>query len=145
MGIWGIWGIWLRRTRDNQASPERGLPRTGPGLCRKLHPCHACASIHYLVAEWSEDSVWRFVSPANMPCSHVIPNVPGSSTGPAKPPPLDPLDSTPLFRPDSVYFILPNEQTSCRTSKQMTFPLPTFSRCPSYKPWQVFSVDGLPL
>jgi len=29
------------------------------------------------------------------------------------------------FRPDSVYFILPNEQTSCRTSKQMTFPVPT--------------------
>lgn len=57
---------------DHPANRPTGHPATGAGLaatspccldCRKLRPCHAFASIHYpLVAEWPDNSVWRFGS-----------------------------------------------------------------------------------
>lgn len=81
------------------------------------------------MAEWLEDSVWRFVS--QQICrvrmlSQMSLEAQQPPWCPSAPAFFHPL-ATALSRPDSVYFILPNEQTSCRTSKQMTFPFPEFS------------------
>lgn len=83
-----------------------------------------------------------FWIPANMPCSHVIPNVRSAQMHPlhiSRPREKEreregDLD-TGHWELGFLYFILPNEQTSCPTRKQMALLVSTFScsffACPS--------------
>lgn len=67
--VYRLW-TWANQQNSNSVPRPPALPSQQPTAtspccrgCRKLRPCHAFASIHYpLVAEWPDNSVWRFGS-----------------------------------------------------------------------------------
>lgn len=127
-----LW-TWANQQNSNYAGyhllslplPPARLTAWPPWLAGTVENCvHVMHSHPFITSRcWvARQQRLAFWIPANMPCSHVIPNVPSAQNAPAAHYPAErerEREEDREWDPAMLYFILPNEQTSCRTREQM--------------------------